>query len=266
MHIYYRMDKLNIIIKSLAELLGANILVLNSNAEYLAYYSTNDKYCSSLKVFPEFIKKCADCDRRILERCMESSSVEMHYCHAGLCDVAIPITKDSVLVAYVILGGIRTSTSPDTPKYKLCDNSEELYSSITTFTEAQLKNLTELLPYIVFNSAIVIENDSILDEIVEYIRSNPSADLSVKALCRRFFISKNVLYKAFDKEYGCTVKSFTERTRIEAAAKLLLDTSSRIMQIAEQTGFNNYTVFCKTFKEQFRMTPSEYRNLNKGKK
>ncbi len=265
MHIYYRMDKLNVIIKSLAELLGINILVLNSKAEYLTYYSTNDKYCSSLKVFPEFKKKCADCDRRILERCMESSKVEMHYCHAGLCDVAIPITKDNVLVAYVILGGIRTSASPNATRYDLCDNSAELYSSITIFTEAQLKNLTELLPYIVFNSAIVIENDSLLDEIVEYIHSHPGDDLSVKALCKRFFISKNALYKAFDKEYGCTVKAFTEKARIEAAAKLLLDTDSRIMQAAEQMGFCNYTGFCRTFKEQFGMTPSEYRRLNKGK-
>ena len=266
MHIYYRMDKLNIIIKSLAELLGINILVLNSSAEHLAYYSTNDKYCSSLKAFPEIVQKCADCDRRILERCMKSSSVETHYCHAGLCDVAIPITKDNVLVAYIILGGIRTSASPDPPKYTLCDNSEEHYSSITTFTEAQLENLTKLLPYIVFNSAIIIENDSLLDEIVEYIRSNPGADLSVKALCRRFFISKNALYKAFDKEYGCTVKAFTEKTRISAAAELLLNSDIRFMQVAEQIGFCNYTGFCKTFKEQFGMTPSEYRKLNKGKK
>ena len=255
MRISYRIDELKTIIKNLGELLGVSIIVLDSNAEGLAHYdpNTQDDYCTTMQSFDDFHENCAFCDRKIIEKCLKSSKVEFHYCHAGLCDLAMPIIKNGVVAAYIIMGKIRASKSPATSNIH-----PELYDKITIFTDKQLENLTKLLPYIVFDSAIVFENDSVIDDIVDVIK-NLDGDLSIDALCRRFFISKSSLYKAFSELYGCTVKEFITNTRISAAADLLANTNTPITVIAEKIGYENYSCFCKAFKKHFGISPSEYR-------
>ncbi len=259
MHINYRIEELKTIIQNLGELLGASITVLDSNAQGLASYdpNTHDDYCRTMQSSYDFHENCAFCDKKIIEKCLESSKAEFHYCHAGLCDIAMPIIKNGVLAAYIIMGKIRASNSPKTSSVH-----PELYEKITVFTDKQLENLTNLLPFIVFDSAIVFENDSVIDDIVDVIR-NLDGDLSINTLCRRFFISKSALYKSFSEKYNCTVKEFITNTRITRAADLLLKSGDPINEIAEKTGYENYSCFCKAFKKHYGVSPSEYRKCAK---
>lgn len=255
MRICYRTSELHEIIKNLGELLGVSILVFSEKAEKLAIYSTPDDYCSTMQRIPEFRQKCHLCDLKILEKCMQTGQVETHYCHAGLCDVAMPVSKNGIVVAYVILGRIRTSDSPE--------SSDPLYSALTSFSPSQLENLKKLLPNIVFDSGIYFENDSPLDEIVDYIKSHLNEDLSVKDICSRFYISKNALYSSFAQEYNCTVKEFILNERINLAKERLLYSDSKMTHIAEQTGFGNYAHFSKVFKKKSGISPSEYKRTVK---
>ena len=261
MRISYRIEELKTIIRNLGELLGVAIIVLDSEARGLAEYSpnTHDDYCSNMQKLDGFHDKCASCDKAIIERCLESSKAEFHYCHAGLCDVAMPIIKDGILAAYIILGKIRASNSPSTS-----DVHPDLYEKITVFTDEQLENLTNLLPYVMFDSAIIFENDSVIDDIVDVIKKL-DGDLSIDALCHRFFISKSALYKSFGEKYNCTVKEFITNIRISAAADLLTNTSTAITEVAEKTGYQNYSCFCKAFKKHFGISPSDYRKNKKSK-
>ena len=252
--IRYHISELNDIIKNLGELLGISILVLDSKAQKLAMYSNRDDYCSTMQHSPEFREKCHACDLKIVKKCMQSAKIEMHYCHAGLCDVAMPVTKNGIVAAYIILGRIRTSDSPQ--------KNDALYSHLTSFSDFQLENLTKLLPYIVFDSAISFENDSPLDEITDYIKTHLKEDLSVSFLCSKFYVSKNSLYKAFADEYRLTVKEYVLKARV-SLAKELLKSDLKLMQIAEEVGFGNYALFSKAFKKQVGMLPSEYRKTVK---
>ena len=254
MKIRYHISELNDIIKNLGDLLGISILVLDSKAQKLAMYSNPDDYCSTMQHSPEFREKCHACDLEIVKKCMQSAKIEMHYCHAGLCDVAMPVTKNGFVAAYIILGRIRTSESPV--------KNDTLYSHLTSFTDSQFENLTKLLPYIVFDSAISFENDSPLDEITEYIKTHLKEDLSVSFLCSKFYVSKNFLYKAFADEYSLTVKEYILKARIDLAKQMLND-DCKLTQIAYKVGFGNYALFSKAFKKQVGMLPSEYKRTVK---
>ena len=258
MNIKYHIEELNKVIKNLADLLGISIVVFDNNGKSLAVYSSPDDYCSFLQKSAAFRKKCLLSDMSLIEKCKKTKKIQSHFCHAGLCDVAMPIVKNNILTAYVVLGRIRLCESPE--KYKFDDSHiKTLYESVTKFSDKQLENLTELLPHIMFDTAITIENNLMAEDITEYIRSNITEELSVKSLCNRYYISKNSLYKIFAEEYNCTVNKFIASIRMDEAKKLLMNTKKPIIRVAEDVGITNYTYFCKLFKKHTGISPSKYR-------
>ena len=59
-----------------------------------------------------------------------------------------------------------------------------------------------------------------------------------------------------------TGKSFTEykkNYRLQESARLLVETEKEITQIVEDIGFTNRSYFYRIFKEQYGMTPKDYR-------
>ena len=257
MHINYNPDKLLTIIENLGKLLKISIIVYDTDIRTLAVYYDPDDYCSVMKKNPEFSQRCCECDKRIIEKCKKSLKTEIHICHAGLYDVAMPVIKDGIPAAYVVFGRIHITDTP----HKKHASGNKLYNGMTRFTNVQLKNLTVLLSHIVFDSCISFENDSLFDEISQYIRTHLDSDLSTRVLCRHFYISKNTLYSAFDISFGCTVNKFINSVRIEEAKRLLKATDKKISEIASDVGVENYTYFCRLFKKFTNTTPSKYRIL-----
>ena len=56
-----------------------------------------------------------------------------------------------------------------------------------------------------------------------------------------------------------TVNEYVTNARINKARELLVSTEEPVYRIAEQTGLDNYTYFCRLFKHHTGLTPSEYR-------
>ena len=64
---------------------------------------------------------------------------------------------------------------------------------------------------------------------------------------------------------GETIGDFLDDWRIRHAAQLVAETNSPVGLIAEQSGFSSRSHFNALFREKFKMTPSEYRNIAKEK-
>ncbi|MDR2477681.1 MAG: response regulator [Treponema sp.] len=71
-------------------------------------------------------------------------------------------------------------------------------------------------------------------------------------------VSKNHLSAEFARETGETISDFLTRTRMRAAEKLLLETSLKIYEIAEKTGYVNVETFTRAFKRVTGQNPSRY--------
>ncbi|MBE6808953.1 MAG: helix-turn-helix transcriptional regulator [Ruminococcaceae bacterium] len=136
---------------------------------------------------------------------------------------------------------------------------DALYQKLPYFTEKQINCLSDLLPRILFQNAIEIENDSFITEITDYIEQNLNNELTVELLCSKFFISKNRLYEAFHSHFNSTVNEYITDRRMVKAKELLKNTKEPIYKIAEDVGIENYTYFCKLFKRKTGLTPTEYR-------
>jgi two-component system response regulator YesN len=92
-----------------------------------------------------------------------------------------------------------------------------------------------------------------------YIRehySDPELDLKEIAACTG--VSKNHLSFEFNRETGETISDFLTRTRIKEAEKLIMETSLKMYEIAEKTGYQNVETFTRAFKRITGKSPSRF--------
>jgi AraC-like DNA-binding protein/ligand-binding sensor protein len=254
----YDKTALNKILFDVSALTGVSVSMLDGDLTRLAGGGDNLDFCSVLQREAKFKVLCESCDKHILEKCKSSGKFESHICHAVLYDFAMPIAKEGTVVGYLIMGRIRSESSPQKSKYSF-DGCDELYLSLPYLNVSQLEALRHLMPHILFDSAIKIASDTSEDIMVRYFENNFDKDISVKDICRKFHVSKTTLYGIFAKRFGMGVSEYRIFLRINYSKKLLTDTDESVYIIAERAGVGNYTYFCKLFKKHVGVTPTEYR-------
>ena len=96
-------------------------------------------------------------------------------------------------------------------------------------------------------------------EIIAYIQDNLFDDLSETTIASKFFLSKKYLSSFFKKNTGITLASYIRKTRLNYAAKIVVTTDKKMIDICELSGFNSLPTFMRVFKKEFGMSPSEMR-------
>lgn len=82
---------------------------------------------------------------------------------------------------------------------------------------------------------------------------------TVEVFCRKLALNRNSVHQKLKSITGMSASQFIRSIKLKRAARLLIDERLPIIEVAELAGFNNRQAFNKSFKEQFEMTPSEYR-------
>ncbi len=98
-----------------------------------------------------------------------------------------------------------------------------------------------------------------LQIMMQYIHKNYSKHITLADIAQTVSVSKSSALNIFNKYLRISPVSYLINYRLKRAAKLLASTDSSIYSIASNTGFENVGYFCRSFKELFGVTPSEYR-------
>lgn len=106
--------------------------------------------------------------------------------------------------------------------------------------------------------------DNRLDEIMIYIKENYRS-ATLHATAEHFHFSPNYFSYALKKVTGQTFKQLTHSARISEACFQLEHSNDPITTIAQNVGYKNISFFYMLFRDEFGMTPSEYRNRYRGK-
>ena len=93
-------------------------------------------------------------------------------------------------------------------------------------------------------------------EVVEKNMDNP--EFSVEDFSRDMFMNRVTLYRKILSITGKTPIEFIRSIRLKRAAQLLEKSGMSIAEIAYEVGFNNPKNFTKSFKEEFKVLPSQY--------
>jgi len=97
-------------------------------------------------------------------------------------------------------------------------------------------------------------------ELQAWVLDHPGADLGVDALARRVHMSPRNFFRVFVRQVGMTPARFVERTRVEAARRLLESTARGVSDIAAACGFGGPETMRLAFRRTLGVSPAAYRS------
>ena len=99
--------------------------------------------------------------------------------------------------------------------------------------------------------------------IAKAVEARISADLSrhlpARELAKQFSVSETSMKNYFRGVYGQNLSAYLRDLRMKKAAELLAQSKVSVAEIAAQVGYTNQSKFAGVFKQQYGVTPLEYR-------
>ena len=99
---------------------------------------------------------------------------------------------------------------------------------------------------------------------MQYIHTNYQKNVSLDEMADYAGVSKSTVLNLFRQYLHTSPVSYMINYRLKEAAWLLLKTEKKVSVISKETGFKGVDYFCRTFKEYYHMTPTQYRDKAKN--
>jgi AraC-like DNA-binding protein len=104
-----------------------------------------------------------------------------------------------------------------------------------------------------------IRPDEHLIQVFERLSVNEMLGLSVNELAGKFGCSRRHLNRLFHQHFGLSIAGLRMEMRLLKAVSLLRDPHAKIINVAEQCGFNHLGLFNTCFKRRFGTSPGQWR-------
>ena len=268
-------EQLGRLITNLYTLTGIRVNVLDTKGNKLYAHNNAKPFCELMNSDPEGHRRCLECDRLALEKCMSCESDTYDYrCHAGICEHILPIRYNGKPFAFLIFGQM-LDESPLEEQWKnteaLLDwyggDKNALRESFGEFRRVSREE-SDAFAEIVAAFASYIQLDNIsrgseCDEtqlLAQYLDRHFMEQLSLSDIASALGMGMTKLCGlAKQLSGGKTVTQLITGRRVEAAKQLLRTTGLPISRVAEQVGFSDYNYFTRTFRSVTGSTPTQYR-------
>lgn len=123
-----------------------------------------------------------------------------------------------------------------------------------------VNQVIELLVEKIMKTNLDILNDnSPIGEIIDYIHSNVDQQIKIQNLCQAAHISEVTLNRLCNKQVGMSPMQLLREIRCNEARKLLLESSLPIKEIGEKVGYKNNAHFSTVYRQVVGNTPIETR-------
>ncbi len=244
--------------------------------EVLSYPEAPVHFCSILRQDPGMNHQCMKSDLSACAQCARTGNVVTYRCHAGLTETVVPIQDEYGVIGYLMFGQVLPSRGAEaTRKQILKALPESLFPGITDAV-AQIPQITDeeisaaatilqiLTTYVHSSRLVVLRNDSFPRQLEDYIVHHLSRTITAEDLCREFRISRSRLYALSEQYLEMGVAEYIRHARIRQAGKLLTTTDRSITDIANATGFADYTHFSRVFRQITGMSARQYRSKHKN--
>lgn len=110
-----------------------------------------------------------------------------------------------------------------------------------------------------------LDEDLVKRALVSVEKNMDNADYTIEDLGRDLGLSRAHLNRKLQSIVELTPLQFIRSIRLKRAAQLLQDSQYNVAEIADMVGFNTLRYFNKYFKDEFHMTPTQYREEHKNK-
>lgn len=103
-----------------------------------------------------------------------------------------------------------------------------------------------------------------LERIMKFIDDNYMNKISLKEIAQQEYISPYYFSHFFKEKIGMNFQNYLKYVRIQKSHEMLINTEEKIVDIALKSGFSSLQTFITSFKNEYNMTPSQYRKERKN--
>jgi AraC family transcriptional regulator len=98
-----------------------------------------------------------------------------------------------------------------------------------------------------------------INRVIDYLRGNLDRQVKLKELAKVACLSEFHFHRIFSAISGETLNNFTNRLRLEKAARLLRYSRQSVTDIALESGFSSSATFSRAFRSGYGTSPSQFR-------
>ena len=111
------------------------------------------------------------------------------------------------------------------------------------------------------NTPVVQHTDqSLYQQLTEYIEEHLEEDLSLEALSKQFFVSKYHIAHVFKDNVGLSIHQYITKKRLNLC-KEAIEGQMKITEAFQMYGFGDYSSFYRAFKKEFGISPKDFRDM-----
>lgn len=104
-----------------------------------------------------------------------------------------------------------------------------------------------------------IEKPELLEQVMAYISANLHQKLTLDAVARHFYVSQSTISQVFRNKTGVSFHRCVTQLRLIAAKERIAE-GIPLEAVAERVGFTDYSSFYRAFKQEYGISPRQYRN------
>lgn len=275
---YFDLAALRESIQDFYRLSGIRISVFdNAFHEISSYPVQRSLFCETMRKNPRFEKACKACDRAHILEASQRQEALIYTCHAGLQEIIVPLQGGPAgEIGYLFFSHILRYSSADEAWSKISQAIASYASDKTAaelairamplYDESYLKAAALVLQaaasYLCSKRLAYFQQETLSDRIEHYLQNHLDEDLSIDRLSQEFSLSRATLYEAMKTLAPEGIAKHIRALRLNAAMVLLEEESeSKISDIAERVGFNDYSHFIVAFRQAKGITPKKYQEL-----
>lgn len=112
---------------------------------------------------------------------------------------------------------------------------------------------------------LIEEHAETIEDVMLYIRAHIHEPLNREVLAQVAGFSVPHFHRVFTAQVGESAVSYVRRLRLERAGRKLRMGAVDITEVARAAGYESHAAFSKAFKQQYHLSPSEFRQLGCSK-
>ncbi len=105
-----------------------------------------------------------------------------------------------------------------------------------------------------------MKHSDVVYRVMEYVKIHYGRHISLEELSRHIYLSRSYLSSIFKEETGMSLSAYINAVRVEKSKTFLLDSTLRLVDVANLCGFEDQSYYTKVFKRLVGTSPKRYRD------
>ena len=200
------------------------------------------------------LKACQQNDTDLIIRHLHSNGNKpfLHQCHAGACELVIPIYRTGRILGCILCGPFSTVAKPQP---LLTPWRENLKNTLPELVKLLLTDLLERF----YNRYPEYTADSRIEKSLNYIAANLTNNVTLRDAAAAANLSPSRFSHLFKSSCGVDFTGYLLNLRLSVACDMLKQTNISIGEIALFCGFASQQHFTTMLKKHLNTTPAKHR-------